>query len=129
MFACAISGLLGDREMKTNFIYDEARPFEIRLQNVTGDDIVFGRDLMAEAYAVADKNALVQTTGFGHIRFQVDSMSFMVVGHSGQDEWAKIAYPRNLVQGFLDQTYDVVPFGTEAIDIDAMLDDFYNDKI
>jgi hypothetical protein len=129
MFACAISGVLGVSEMKTNFIYDDARPFEVRLQNVTGDDIIFARDLMAEAYAVADKSALVQTTGMGHIRFQVDSMSFLVLGHSGQDDWAKIRYPRNQAEAFLKETYALVPFGTEAMDIDALLQDFYDDKI
>lgn len=126
MFACAITGLMpnGD-EMKTNFIYDEAQPFEIRLQNVTGGDMVFSRDLLAESYASAYQ------VGLGHVVLTVNSIYFFLAVQTGAGYkgWVKICYPRAEVQDFLTQTYDLVPFGNESMDIDALLDDFYNDKI
>lgn len=128
MFACAITGHVGLKnlqELKTNFIYDEDRPFEVRLQNVTGGDIVFGRDLMSEAFASVDR------VGMGHVFLTVNSLYMFLAVRIGPgvDGMVKVVYPRAEVQDFLTKTYDLVPFGNEKIDVDAMLDDFYNDKI
>lgn len=129
MFACAITGLLANHggKLETNFIYDEARPFEVRLQNVTGDDLVFARDLMAESFSNIDR------MGIGHVRVTASStMWFLALNvGAGYKGWVKIAYPRESVENFLAQTYDVVPFGTESklIDFDALLQAFNEDKI
>lgn len=126
MFACAITGLLATgQELKTNFIYDDARPYEVRLQSATGNDIVFARDLMSQAFASVGR------VGEGHIRPLVNSLYFFLAIQTGTgfEGWVKICYPRDEVDSFLDQTYDLVPFGTEKMDIDALLQDFYDDKI
>jgi hypothetical protein len=123
MFACPITGSVGNAgELETNFIYDEARPFEVRLQNVHGDDIVFSRDLMSEAYSRPG------TAGIGYVRMQVHGQSFflsLVI----EGSIVTINYPAAAVEDFHNRTYDLVPWGSESIDFDSLLEDFNEDKI
>jgi hypothetical protein len=132
MFARPITGHVGvdgSQEMVTNFIYDEARPFEVRLQNVTGADIIFGRELLSEAVRpVADGERAMGYAGEGSISFSVTQL---IVGmHLRFDGgYQNVLYPLDEVNLFLDQTRVLVPEGEEVMDIDALLDDFYNDKI
>lgn len=123
MFACTIAGQVGNAgELETNFIYDEARPYEVRLQTVSGDDIVISRDTISESFATEG------THGVGWITFHKNG-SVLYVGLRMGGMIRTIAYPADLVMTFLDQSYDVVPWGSESMDMDALLDDFYNDKI
>jgi hypothetical protein len=132
MFARPITGHVGvggDQQMVTNFIYDEARPFEIRLQNVTGADIIFGRELLSEAVQpVVNRERAMGYAGEGSISFSVTQL--MVGMHLRFDGgYQNVLYPLNEVSLFLDQTRVLVPEGEEVMDIDSLLDDFYNDKI
>lgn len=123
MFACSITGSVGNAgELVTNFIYDKDRPFEVRLQNVHGDDIVFDRDLMSEAFSRPG------TAGIGYVRMQVHGHSFflqLVIAGSV----VTINYPASEVEEFRNRVYDEVPFGSESIDFDSLLDSFNEDKI
>lgn len=124
MFARSVTGAVGnDGKLETNFIYDEARPFEVRLQNVKGDDVVFDRDLLAMAFANPDK-----TAGLGQVRFLVagDDLFMSLVFTS---YIYTVIFPQEPVEDFLTESFDLVPFGTESMDVDALLNDFYNDKI
>lgn len=124
MFACAITGQLGNAgELKTNFIYDEDRPFEVRLQNVKGDDFVFDRDLMSQAFWNPGE------CGIGIIRTRTHGDMFYVSIHFSSGVISTIGYPKREVKTFLDRTFDVVPFGSEVMDMDSFINSFYDDKI
>lgn len=124
MFACSITGRVvgsDDLMLETNFIFDEARPFEVRLQNVTGDDVVFARELLADALNQG-------ATGEGWVRLHVAADRFLI--RFGYDiPVGYLAYPLADVSEFHQKTYDVVPWGVEAIDFDVLLDQFNEDKI
>jgi hypothetical protein len=123
MFACAIAGrVVGeDRKLETTFIYDEARPFEIRLQNVAGPEIVFARELLSHAFSMP-------SSGEGWIRFHIAADRFLM--RLGYDIAAYyLSYPMVEVELFHTQMYDIMPLGMEKMDIDSLLDDFYNDRI
>jgi hypothetical protein len=128
MLACAITGrtVNGGVQMETNFIYDEARPFEVRLQNVTGEDVVFDRDLMSTASSNPNT-----ATGAGWVRCLLMGNDFIVnllfLHTDGSSN--PIVYVADQVKDFLRRSFDLVPSGTEKMDIDALLQDFYNDKI
>lgn len=128
MFACAITGrtVVDGVLLETNFIYDENRPFEVRLQSVTGVDLVFDRDLMSTA--VSNPN---RACGEGWVRCLNVADDFIVnlLFQSDDGSSNPILYPLAEVKTFVGRMFDLVPFGTESMDIDALLDDFYNDKI
>jgi hypothetical protein len=132
MFARPITGHVGgdgNQKMVTNFIYDEARPYEIRLQNVTGADIIFGRELLSEAVRpVADGARAMGYAGEGSISFSVTQL-FVGMHLKFGGGYENVMYPLTEVNLFLDQTRTLVPEGEEVMDIDSLLDDFYNDKI
>lgn len=125
MFARSIVGQAGrSGQLETNFIYDEQnRPFEVRLQNVKGDDIVFDRDLLGLAFAAPGKAA-----GLGMVRFLVagETIHMSLVMTSSI---YTVMFSSAAVEDFLAETFELVPFGSESMDVDALLDDFYNDKI
>ena len=112
--------------METNFIYDADRPFEVRLQNVTGGDVVFDRDLMSEALAQPGRCA-----GQGWVRLLQNGENFLVnlLFLSTDGSSNPIEYPAHEVKVFMQKVFDAVPFGSESMDVDALLQDFYDDKI
>lgn len=125
MLACSITGrVAGGSELETTFIYDSNHPFEVKLQSVTGD-VMFARDLMAESFAQIDR------AGVGHVRLTASSTMFFLAINTGPHNagWFKVAYPREPVELFLTESYNVVPFGSEKMDFDALLEAFNEDKI
>jgi len=122
MFACSITGsVVGGSQLETNFIFDEARPFEVRLQSVTGEDFVFDRDLLGDAFSN-------RPAGVGWIRFHV-AADRLIIRFGYDIASAYLSYPANEVQNFLDRAYEAVPWGSESIDFDALLEAFNEDKI
>lgn len=124
MFACEISGRLvggAGGTLKTNFIYDENRPFEVRLQSVTGVDVVFARELLALTFSQP-------AAGEGWIRFHIAADRFLM--RFGYDlAVSYVSYPLIAVEDFRKKMYELVPWGTAKMDIDALWQDFLNDKI
>jgi hypothetical protein len=123
MLACAIAGQAGNAgTVEVNWIYDEERPFEVRLQAVTGTDIVVSRDTLSEAFSQ------MGTAGIGWITF-LRNGSMLYLGLRTKEIIRTIGFPADEVEGFLKQTYGLVPWGSESYDVDSLLEDFYNDKI
>lgn len=125
MLARGITGEAGaSGQLETTFIYDnESRPFEVQLQSVKTDELVFDRDLLGLAYANPGQSA-----GIGRIRFLV-SGAFIYMSLVMTSYIYTVSFPAEQVEAFLAETFELVPFGRESMDIDALLDDFYNDKI
>lgn len=123
MFACTIAGQVGNAgELEVNWIYDEARPYEIRLQSVKGTDIVVSRDTLSEAYSQMGR------AGIGWVTF-LRNGTMLYLGLRTAQSVMTIGFPADEVETFLKRTYDVVSWGSESLDVDSLLDDFYNDKI
>ena len=125
MFACSIAGQTAmNGPLEVNWIYDENRPFEVRLQSVTGSDIVVSRDTLSEAYSNGG-----QTSGIGWVQFMNTGKLLYTNMRTAMGGLLSVVFPADEVETFLKRTYEVVPWGKESLDIDTMLDDFYNDKI
>lgn len=123
MFACAIAGQMGNAgELGVNWIYDEARPLEVRLQSVKGVDIVVSRDTLSEAFST------MGTVGIGWVSFLRNGKT-LYLGLRTAQSVITIGFPADEVETFLKRTYDLVGWGSESMDVDSLLADFFNDKI
>lgn len=123
MFACAIAGQMGNAgELEVNWIYDEARPLEVRLQSVKGVDIVVSRDTLSEAFST------MGAVGIGWVTFLRNGTT-LYLGLRTAQSVITIGFPADEVETFLKRTYDLVGWGSESMDVDSLLADFFNDKI
>jgi hypothetical protein len=95
-------------------LYDPALPFEVRLADSAGSELVFGRELLADALRDGrGGDGAVQL----HLTYQGHSHLLILT----RPDACPFAFKTDSVATFLERTFAAVPAGSETIDVDAEL--------
>lgn len=119
MFSQSILGVLDGNKFATTFSYDECDPFaiSIKFSDLENQTWVFARDLLNDAF-------MAGTCGEGDVFFEVTD----VVAAMTMLGTCTVGFPRIDVEAFLYTTFDMVPPGTEVVDIAADFILWFNEE-
>jgi hypothetical protein len=92
--------------------YTEQDPFAVTVKVVGLDEFVFARDLLADCFTAP--------AGEGDVRLAYDGDSIHV-SLSAEHSWARMTVPAVAVHQFLEHSYQIVPPGSESVDVEEML--------
>jgi hypothetical protein len=105
--------------------YDTREPFQVEfIFVVKGGDLVpwrFARELLAGDLAVAGQGDVLVS------RKESPQGPLVVIGLIGEDGSGVLEFHAAQVDRFLDATYELVPPGSEAQDVDAALAELLSD--